>query len=207
MPYGVSNGGIDTPLEEDPAMSATITQTRPAQWPQVAPLSAARPHWNPYLTGFLLGLVLLLTYALTGRGLGATAAFAAIVSWIVGSFSPAHVESNLALVRYWNDGAPLQSWTLFLLIGALIGAFLSGWQGRRLALTIERGPNVSDRTRLLLAFAGGFVAAFGARIAKGCTSGQALTGGSLLNAGSLAFMAACFASAYALAYLVRKEWL
>ena len=76
-----------------------------------------------------------------------------------------------------------------------------------LSFSIERGPNVSDRTRLLLAFAGGFIAAFGARIAKGCTSGQALTGGSILNAGSLVFMLACFASAYAVAYFVRKEWL
>ena len=110
-------------------------------------------------------------------------------------------------LRYWNDGAPLLNWTVFLLGGALIGAFVSGWQGRRLSWTVERGPNVSDRTRLLLAFAGGFIAAFGARIAKGCTSGQALTGGSMLNAGSLVFMLAVFASAYALAYFVRKEWL
>ncbi|MCK7524905.1 MAG: hypothetical protein MZV64_48520 [Ignavibacteriales bacterium] len=44
-------------------------------------------------------------------------------------------------------------------------------------------------------------------IAKGCTSGQALTGGSMLNVGSLVFMLAVFASAYALAYFVRKEWL
>lgn len=59
----------------------------------------------------------------------------------------------------------------------------------------------------MLAFAGGFIAAYGAKIAKGCTSGQALTGGSILNVGSLVFMLAVFASAYALAYFVRKEWL
>jgi uncharacterized membrane protein YedE/YeeE len=72
---------------------------------------------------------------------------------------------------------------------------------------IERGPGVTDGQRLALAFAGGFVAAYGAKIAKGCTSGQALTGGSLLNAGSLVFMLAVFVSAYALAFFVRKEWL
>ena len=42
---------------------------------------------------------------------------------------------------------------------------------------------------------------------KGCTSGQALTGGAILNVGSLVFMGAVFAAAYALAYFVRKEWL
>ena len=88
------------------------------------------------------------------------------------------------------------------LLGATLGAFLSGWQARRLAFKIERGPHISDRTRLLLAFFGGFIAAFGAKIAKGCTSGQALTGGSMLNVGSLVFMLAVFAGAYGLARCV-----
>jgi len=186
------------PLHPEPLGSAA---------PAGAVRAPARPHWNPYLTGFLLGLVLLLTYVLTGRGLGATAAFAAIGSWLAGLLSSAHVEANAVHAKYWNEGAPLLNWTLFLLVGAGIGASLSGWQARRLCLTIERGPRITDGTRLALAFAGGFVAAFGARIAKGCTSGQALTGGAILNVGSLSFMLACFASAYAVAWTIRKVWL
>jgi hypothetical protein len=165
------------------------------------------PYWNPYVVGVLLGLVLLATYAITGRGLGASAAFSAVAAWIAGTFSPEHAQANAVHARYWNDGAPLASWTLFLLLGAFAGALVSGWQARRLAWKIERGPNVSANARLALAFAGGFVAAYGAKIARGCTSGQALTGGAILNAGSLVFMGAVFASAYALAYFVRKEWL
>jgi uncharacterized membrane protein YedE/YeeE len=188
-------------------MSLTLTHG-----PQVAPAptDATSPparYWNPYLVGVLLGVVLLATYAIAGRGLGATAAFSAIVAGIVGGVSPEHVQSNIVHSRFWNEGAPLLQWTLFLLGGALLGAFLSGWQGRRLSFTVERGPHISDSTRLALAFCGGFIAAVGARIAKGCTSGQALTGGSMLNVGSLVFMLAVFASAYALAYFVRKEWL
>jgi len=175
-----------------------------ARTAQARPASA---YWNPYVVGFLLGLVLLATYAVTGRGLGATASFSAVAAWIAGSLSPEHVQANAVHARYWNDGAPLESWTLFLLIGAFVGALVSGLQARRARLTIERGPNVSANTRLALAFAGGFIAAYGAKIARGCTSGQALTGGAILNAGSLVFMGAVFASAYALAYFVRKEWL
>ena len=167
----------------------------------------ARPLWNPYLAGALLGAVLLLTYGVTGRGLGATAAFSAVVSWCVGLVSGPAVEANVVHARYWNEGAPLLNWTLFLMAGTALGALVSGWQGGRLEIAIERGPRISDRTRLLLAFAGGVVVAYGARIAKGCTSGQALTGGAILNAGSLVFMGAVFVSAYGLAYLVRKEWL
>jgi uncharacterized protein len=167
----------------------------------------ASPLWNPYLAGALLGGVLLVTYAVTGRGLGATAAFSAIAAWLASLVAGSGVTVNPVHARYWNDGMPLASWTLFLLLGAGLGAFASGWQGGRLGLRIERGPQIGDGMRLALAFAGGFIAAFGAKIAKGCTSGQALTGGAILNAGSLVFMGAVFASAYALAYFVRKEWL
>jgi uncharacterized protein len=184
--------------------AGTLMASRPS-----TPLSslARQRYWNPYAVGFLLGLVLLLTYVVTGRGLGATAAFSAVAAWLAGTVSPAHVQANVVHLRYWNDGAPLVNWTLALLAGAAIGAALSGWQARRSAWTIEHGPRVSPATRLVLAFVGGCIAAYGARLAKGCTSGQALSGGALLNAGSLVFMLAVFASAYALAYIVRKEWL
>src|SRR5512143_3588601 len=160
--------------------------------------AGAKPFWNPYAVGVLLGLVLLATYAITGRGLGATAAFGAIDAWLVAQVAPEHAAASAALAKYFNDGSPLLSWTLFLVGGVL---------GRRFRLTVERGPQVSDRHRLLLAFVGGFIAAYGAKIAKGCTSGQALTGGAILNVGSLVFMLAVFASAYALAWFVRREWL
>ena len=171
-------------------------------------LAARAParYWNPYLVGALLGLVLLATYAITGRGLGASAGFSAVAAWIAGLASPEHAQANAVHARYWNDGTPLASWTLALLFGAFVGALASGLGARRVRWAIERGPNVSDGTRLALAFAGGFVAAYGAKIARGCTSGQALTGGAILNVGSLVFMGTVFAAAYALAYFVRKEW-
>lgn len=177
----------------------------------IAPLARAirtpRPYWNPYAVGLLLGLVLLLTYVITGRGLGATGAFSSAAAWVAGLLSPEHAAANVVHAKYWNDGAPLASWTVFLLIGAFAGALVSGWQGRRVRIAVERGPRIGDGRRLALAFVGGAIAAFGAKLAKGCTSGQALTGGAMLNAGSLIFMFSVFVAAYALAYFVRKEWL
>jgi hypothetical protein len=156
----------------------------------------------------LLGLVLLATYLVTGRGLGATGAFSSVAAWLTSLFASVdHVTTNVVHSRYWNEGAPLASWTVFLIGGALIGAWISGVQGRRFQWSVERGPRVTDNQRLMLAFAGGFLAAYGAKIAKGCTSGQALTGGAILNVGSLAFMVSVFAAAYALAWFVRKEWI
>jgi hypothetical protein len=166
-----------------------------------------KPYTNPYLVGVMLGLVLLATYSVTGRGLGATGAFSAVAAWLAGTISPDHAATNIVHARYWNDGAPLLSWTLFLIAGAFIGAMASGLAAGRTRLVIERGPRATDGQRLALAFLGGAVAAFGAKIAKGCTSGQALTGGSILNVGSLVFMLAVFLAAYGLAYFVRREWI
>jgi hypothetical protein len=162
---------------------------------------------NPYLAGVLLGLVLLATYVVAGRGLGATAGFAGLATWIAGIVTPSHIQASVVHAKYWNDGEPLLNWTLFLLVGALIGAAISGWQGRRFRITVERGPRVTDGQRLALAFAGGFIAACGAKLAKGCTSGQALTGSSILNAGSLLFLVAVFVAGFGLAHFVEKEWL
>ncbi len=186
-------------------MAQTMVETRLPSRANARPVP--RAYWNSYLTGALLGLVLLTTYLATGRGLGATGAFASIAAWLAGLFSPEHAAANLVHTRYWNDGAPLESWTLFLLLGAFVGALVSGVAGHRVKFGVERGPRVTDGQRLALAFVGGFIAAYGAKIAKGCTSGQALTGGAVFNVGSLVFMLAVFASAYALAYFVRKEWL
>jgi uncharacterized membrane protein YedE/YeeE len=171
---------------------------------------AARPaqaYWNPYAAGALLGLVLLASYLVAGRGLGATGAFSSVAAWIASTFSPEHAQANPVHARYLASGSPLTAWLIFLTIGAFIGAALSGWLAGRMHLTIERGPHLSGGQRLLTAAGGGAIAGVGAKIAMGCTSGQALTGGSILNVGSLVFMGAVFAAAYAAAWILRKEWL
>jgi len=169
--------------------------------------AVAKPFMNPYLAGFMLGLVLLATYVVMGRGLGATAGFAGLATWLAGFAGVEHLQASAVHMKYWNDGAPLLNWTLFLLLGALAGAALSGWQAHRFSFTTERGPRISDRQRLVLAFFGGFIAACGAKLAKGCTSGQALTGSSALNVSGLVFLGAVFVAGFAVAQLARKEWL
>jgi len=166
-----------------------------------------QPYWNPYLVGALLGLVLLASYLVAGRGLGATGAFSSLAAWIADGVSPAQAAANPVHARYLASGSPLTAWLIFLLIGAFAGAALSGWLAGRTRLMIEKGPHISGGTRIATAVAGGAIAGVGAKIAMGCTSGQALTGGAILNAGSLAFMGSVFAAAYAVAWLLKKEWL
>jgi len=168
---------------------------------------AAQPYWNPYFVGVLLGAVLLASYLVAGRGLGATGAFSSVAAWIASGVSPEHAQANPVHARYLADGSPLTAWLVFLVIGAFAGAALSGWMAGRAHLAIEKGPRISNAGRLAVAAGGGVLAGIGAKIAMGCTSGQALTGGAILNAGSLVFMGAVFAAGYAVAWILRKEWL
>jgi hypothetical protein len=163
----------------------------------------ARPYMNPYLAGIGLGLVLLAAFVTMGRGLGASGAFSAAVAWALNAVAPGYVAQNEYLSPYIGDGSthPLKAWLVFEVMGVFAGALLSGLLAGRV-----KGPRVSNRTRLLLAFGGGALMAIGADLARGCTSGQALTGGALLNAGSWVFMMCVFGGAYAVAWLLRREW-
>jgi uncharacterized membrane protein YedE/YeeE len=167
-----------------------------------------RPYWNPYLAGLGLGLTLLLSFAIVGRGLGASGGFTALVSAGVGLLAPEHAVSNGLFSAYiHNDQAsPLLDWLVFLLGGVLIGGFVSGRLAGRMNRTVEKGPRVSLARRLMFAFVGGTFMGFAAKLARGCTSGQALTGGSLLSLGSWVFMLSVFAGGYAFAYFLRRQW-
>jgi uncharacterized membrane protein YedE/YeeE len=170
--------------------------------------AAGRAYMNPYLAGIGLGLVLLAAFVTMGRGLGASGAFSAAVAWALNAVAPKYVAQNEYLSPYVGDGSthPLKAWLVFELMGVFAGALLSGLLARRVKRVIEKGPRVSNAARLLLAFAGGMLMAIGADLARGCTSGQALTGGALLNAGSWAFMLCVFGGAYAVAWLFKREW-
>ena len=61
-------------------------------------------------------------------------------------------------------------------------------------------------TRLVFAFSGGATMGLGAALARGCTSGQALTGGALLSVGSWIFIAGTFGAAYLAAPLLKRSW-
>jgi uncharacterized protein len=167
-----------------------------------------KPYLNPYLAGIGLGLVLLAAFVLMGRGLGASGAFSSTVAWAVNAVAPAHAQANEYFQGYLGDGTshPLKAWLVFEVIGVATGALLSGLLAGRVRLTVEKGPRVGTGLRLLCAFLGGILMAFGAHLARGCTSGQALTGGALLNVGSWAFMVMVFVGGYAAAWFMRWEW-
>ncbi len=150
-----------------------------------------RPFSNPYLCGVALGLVLLSAFALAGRGLGVSGAIGAVVG------AAPEIDRTMQL---------LDRWIVIEVLGMIAGALLSAWLAGRIHGGVERGPRIGNPGRLALGFGGGALVGFASRLARGCTSGQALTGGALLSAGGWLFMICLFAGAYATAYLVRREW-
>ena len=168
---------------------------------------AGRPYADPYIAGAGLGVVLLASFAIMGRGLGASGAFATSAAGLVASVAPVTAQANPYYQQYLAaPGGPWRDWLLFELAGVAIGGGLSALAAGRFRRTVERGPGASRNVRLASAFAGGAVMGLGAVLARGCTSGQALTGGALLSVGSWIFMIGAFAAGYATAPLVRRAW-
>jgi len=165
-------------------------------------------YWSPYVAGVLLGLVLLAAYFVSGRGLGASGAFKRTIATVEHQVAPSHVEKNHFVGKYFKgSGSPLKNWLVFEVLGVLVGGLISGALAGRLKWKIERGPRFTDKKRLLFAFLGGGLMGIGASLARGCTSGQALSGGATLAVGSWVFMMMVFIGAYMLAYFLRKQWL
>ena len=168
----------------------------------------AKKYWSPYLAGVGLGLVLLAAFFITGHGLGASGALMRSVVAAEKVVAPDHVNQNKYLAKYsGGDSSPLKDWYVFELLGVLVGGLLSGALAGRVKKETNHGPRFTEKKRWLFALGGGVLFGFGARLARGCTSGVALSGGAVLSVGAWVTMMAIFASAYGLAYFFRKQWI
>lgn len=168
----------------------------------------SKRYLNPYFGGFLLGLVLLATMFITGRGLGASGAIKSTVVEAVNTVSPMHVEKSKYYSQFISkDIHPMSNWLVFEVIGILAGAFVSGALAGRLKFKVEHSPKITSRTRLIMALLGGLMFGLGSQFGRGCTSGAALSGmAAMATSGFIALMA-IFGSAYMFAYFFRKFWI
>jgi len=164
-------------------------------------------YMNPYLAGVFLGLVLLASIYISGRGLGASGAVKSAVLATVKTVAPSHAEEAAYYKSHVaTQSNPLRSWLVFEVFGVLIGGFISGLVSGRLTLKIDKGPRIKNITRLLFAFAGGAVFAFGAQFARGCTSGAALSGMGVLATAGFISMIGIFGSGYFFSIFFKKLW-
>jgi len=165
---------------------------------------------NPYLGGVLLGLLVLVTVYITGRGLGASGAVKDAVVTTAEVVTPVKAKENVYMApSITNDGhSPLYSWLVYETIGMFIGGLLSGVIfGRVKKLRVEHSPSISSKTRIISALIGGALFGIGSRFGRGCTSGAALSGSATFSLGGVIVMFAIFGTGYAVARLFRKLWI
>ena len=172
--------------------------------PGTDPLVYPGPAWSPYLVGALIGVLSMATFYFSSKPLGASTAFARLAGLVGKVFARRHTES----LKYYRDFRPRVDWEVMLVVGVVGGAFLAAWLGGELtgewlpAMWTARFGADSLGLRLALAFAGGGLMAFGARMAGGCTSGHGISGTLQLSVGSWIAVVCFFAAGIATAMLL-----
>lgn len=166
-----------------------------------------RPLWPPFAAGVALGLVLLLTFLLTGHGLGATGFTTAFSAWFGNLFAPQATQANAYLGALVEDGYnPLSAWITWQVVGVAIGALIASLASRSFRVEVDGARRLPASGRLLLALLGGAASGFGARLAAGCTSGMGLSGSATLAVAGFVFLGGFFVVGIVTSLLIRRAW-
>jgi len=162
--------------------------------------------WSPYIAGSLLGLTLLATFTVAGRGLGASGGFSLLAGVGLNAVAPGYAGGLQYLKQYLDASSPLLNWNLFLVLGVFLGGLAGALFTRNAKITFDRGRGMGIGARLLTGFFGGMLIGFAARLARGCTSGVALTGGAQLALSGWVFVVTMFAAGFLTAAVFRRLW-
>ncbi|BDD88902.1 hypothetical protein DPPLL_32670 [Desulfofustis limnaeus] len=125
--------------------------------------------WSPYLAGGLAGLVGVFSVLIAGQYFGASTSFVRTAGLIEQLFGP----ERLAQMDYFVKVAPKIDWQWMFVVGILIGAFVAARTSGSFKLQMlpdmwaARFGTNSIGLRAVVAFIGGVVAMFGARLADG----------------------------------------
>jgi len=162
--------------------------------------------WSPYIVGFLIGVLLCLSFLFSNRGIGCSTAYARTSGIIEKLIRGKKVHKK----DYYQKFEPKIDWEWLLVAGIIIGAFLSSvFSG---TFKIEIIPKVwmqnfgsNPFLRIIISVLGGILVGFGARMTGGCTSGHGITGTSQLAVASwlatIFFFVGGIITAYILYYI------
>jgi uncharacterized membrane protein YedE/YeeE len=167
-------------------------------------MAEVKKNWNPYVVGIGIGVLSWLAFAVVNAPVGITTALSELSGATATPILGAEwVRTN----PYWAANVPRWNYGLLFLIGVFAGSLVAALLSRTLRLETvpavwrERfGP--SRGKRLALAFLGGVLAIFGARLAGGCTSGHGISGGLQLALSSWIFLLTMFAAGIVTAKLM-----
>lgn len=124
--------------------------------------------WSPYLAGALTGLVTVVSVLFAGMYFGASTSFVRAA----GAVEKLLLPSRFADTAYFSRYAPLLDWQVMFVAGIFFGSLVSSttsgsfrWQAVPDMWAASFGPGEAKRASV--AFAGGVIAMFGARLAGG----------------------------------------
>lgn len=133
--------------------------------------SLKKKSWAPYTVGILIGLLSWFANLSADQFLGITGPFENTAAFVIKPF----------INGYFQENTPQLNWEWMLVLGVILGAYVSSkLSGDRRHSSVPRlwearfGNHVNKR--MGLAFLGGFIMMYGARIAQGCTSGHGISG-------------------------------
>ena len=127
-----------------------------------------KEYWSPYLAGAFAGLVLVLSVWITGKYFGASTSFVRSAGLIEKIFSAERVGQ----MEYFVKTTPKIDWQWMFVIGVLFGSLIAAKMSG--TYKVQAVPEMwqekfgsSITLRGIVAFIGGIVAMFGARLADG----------------------------------------
>ena len=159
--------------------------------------------WSPYIIGIGIGIVSSLSFLLSNRTIGCSTPFSRVSGMIEQVFRGKKVRDK----PYYQKVAPVFGWDVTLVIGILVGAFISAqlsgqfraqWVPDLWATTFGQAP----LPRLIVALVGGVLMGVGSRWAGGCTSGHAISGTLQLTISSWLAAISFFVGGIATAFLI-----
>lgn len=159
--------------------------------------------WSPYVVGVLIGLLNIGSMLVSKKPLGASTSFMKMGGIGYSFFNKEKVESN----EYYQKSELELDWGILLIIGIIIGAFLSSILSGSFSFTAVPSmwaTEISDSVflRFLIALIGGLFLGVGSRWASGCTSGHGISGTSLLSVISWVASIAFFIGGIVVAFLI-----
>lgn len=159
--------------------------------------------WSPYIVGLLIGILNIGSLLVSEKPLGASTSFTKLGGMIYALFNKEKVESN----EYYKKKVPQIDWGVMLVIGIVIGAFISSKLSgdfKLIALPQMWTSEVSNSLplRFFASLLGGILLGIGARWAGGCTSGHGISGTSMLSVISWTATIAFFLGGIVSAFLI-----
>ncbi|MGZ8901853.1 MAG: YeeE/YedE thiosulfate transporter family protein [Limisphaerales bacterium] len=143
------------------------------------------PAWSPYVAGAGIGVLSWLTFYFSDKAIGASSFYAQVSGFIGLLFAKRHTQS----LAYFKDNPPQVGWEFVFVLSTIVGGAIAAVTGGEFVnewlppmWTARFGDSIP--LRAAVAFGGGVLMAFGARLAGGCTSGHGISGTMQLNAAS-----------------------